>query len=77
MANPPPPPGTMSTREAADALGYPIRCILTRFIRVGLLPWPDRKTNRFKTEDVLALRNWMLLRHDKSADVKRPQHTTH
>jgi len=67
----------MSTREAADSLGYPVRCILTRFIRTGLLPWPDQKTNRFKTVDVLALREWMLKRHDKSAAVTRPQHLTH
>jgi len=68
VGNPPPPPGTMTVREAADEIGYPTRCILTRFIRTGLLPWPDGQ-HRFKVEDVQALKRWM---HDRS--LPRPDH---
>ena len=60
--------------EAANLIGYPRRCLLRRFIREGLLPYPDQETMTWLRSDVLALRDWMLAKSKGDTSVPRPQH---
>lgn len=63
-------------REAADYLHVPVRCLHGRYIREGLLPWPDTSLT-WAWADVEALKRWLDARKRKDASVPRPSHRTH
>ena len=63
----------MTVRETAKYVGFPSNCILRRFIRVGLLPWPDKR-HSFLTEDVEALKLWLDAKRIGDTSVPKPDH---
>ena len=68
-------PERVSYRQAAEVLGHPVKCLRGRFIREGLLPWPDSEFT-WSREDVLALKVWLDAQRLKDATVPRPHHNT-
>jgi len=68
----------MTPREASKIIGYGPGCLLRRFIREGLLPWPDDKFT-WARDDVMALKRWMDARAADGTEHPelRPQHVTH
>lgn len=69
-------PERVSLRQASDYLGHPTKCIHGRFIRLGLLPWPDRNTLTWHRDDIEALKRWLDARRIGDTSVPRPRHET-
>jgi len=68
----------MTPREASQIIGYGPTCLLRRFVRKGLLPYPDDKLT-WSRNDVMKLKAWMDCRREtgESCEATRPQHVTH
>jgi len=42
----------ITIREASRLTGHPTRCLLTQFVRLGLLPYPCQKTATWAKDDI-------------------------
>jgi hypothetical protein len=67
----------MSFAAVSRFLGVPVRCLHGKYVRAGLLPWPDRATLTWAKADVLALWRWFEAQRVGDASVPRPHHVTH
>lgn len=67
----------LTLQETSNLIGYPRRCLLNRFVREGLLPYPRQSDLTYARTDVQALADWMQARRDRTTDkFRRPDHRT-
>lgn len=67
-------PAQVPVKQAAKFIGFPSNCLLRRFIREGLLPYPDQQTYSFGRDDVLALKAYLDAKRIGNLAVPRPDH---
>jgi len=73
------PSPRLTTRQASAIIGYGPTCLLRRFVREGLLPWPRQSDMTWSTDDVMSLKAWMDCRRETGSECPemRPHHQTY
>ena len=71
------PTSRLTVQETAVMLGYKKGCLLRRFVREGLLPYPRQNDLTYAVGDVLAVKAWMDAKKRRSPEtIRRPDHRT-